>query len=232
VTWLFIQTWIWHLVAFLLGALITWLLFAQPWRRQRAAGGAVAGQDAASAKELAAAREQVVTLKADLETCRKNRAAEADATGRELVDLRSKLASTEAPSRTAGTTPATVSAAEPARSEPATLLSTGGPKAAGGPKAREPKDADGSKDQGTSVAAGSTTATVAPRPYGAGSAATLPGGSAPAGYTIKGNADSGLFHTVDSPWYGRTKAEAWFDTEESATAAGFTHWKRRGEKKK
>ncbi len=64
-------------------------------------------------------------------------------------------------------------------------------------------------------------------PYGAGSAAALPDGSAPEGFTIKGNADSGLFHTVDSPWYRRTKAEAWFDTEESAIAAGFTHWKRK-----
>ena len=29
------------------------------------------------------------------------------------------------------------------------------------------------------------------------------------------------FHTPDSPWYKRTKAEVWFRDEESATAAGF-----------
>ncbi|RYJ06695.1 MAG: 50S ribosomal protein L4, partial [Actinomycetales bacterium] len=29
------------------------------------------------------------------------------------------------------------------------------------------------------------------------------------------------FHTPDSPWYDQTVAEVWFDTEESAQAAGF-----------
>ena len=64
-------------------------------------------------------------------------------------------------------------------------------------------------------------------PYGAGSAAALPAGSAPAGFSIKGNADSGLYHTTDSPWYGRTKAEAWFATEADAEKAGFKRWDRK-----
>jgi len=61
-------------------------------------------------------------------------------------------------------------------------------------------------------------------PYGAGSAAPLADGSAPAGYAIKGNADSMLFHAPESPYYGRTKAEAWFRTEADAVRAGFTRW--------
>jgi hypothetical protein len=61
-------------------------------------------------------------------------------------------------------------------------------------------------------------------PYGAGSAAPLSDGSAPAGYTIKGNADSMLYHTPASPYYGRTKAEAWFLTEADAARAGFKRW--------
>jgi large subunit ribosomal protein L4 len=65
-------------------------------------------------------------------------------------------------------------------------------------------------------------------PYGAGSAAALADGSAPAGFTIKGNADSMLFHTTDSPYYGRTKAEAWFATEADAERAGFKRWDRKG----
>ncbi|WP_246956668.1 50S ribosomal protein L4 [Brachybacterium sp. Marseille-Q7125] len=60
-------------------------------------------------------------------------------------------------------------------------------------------------------------------PYGEGSAAALADGSAPEGYTIKGNADSMKYHTEDSPWYGRTKAEVWFATEEAAQAAGFVN---------
>lgn len=47
-------------------------------------------------------------------------------------------------------------------------------------------------------------------------------GEAPEGYDIKGNAQSMLFHTSDSRYYKATKAEVWFDTEESAVAAGFS----------
>jgi hypothetical protein len=72
---------------------------------------------------------------------------------------------------------------------------------------------------------------VAAGPYGPGSAKPLSDGSAPASdYTIKGNAQSKLYHTTDSPYYKRTKAEAWFNAEEAAVAAGFTPW-HRGKKK-
>ncbi|MDN5820015.1 MAG: 50S ribosomal protein L4 [Brachybacterium sp.] len=60
-------------------------------------------------------------------------------------------------------------------------------------------------------------------PFGAGSAAPLADGSAPEGFSIKGNQDSMKFHTPDSPWYGRTKAEVWFTNEEAAKAAGFVN---------
>ena len=46
-------------------------------------------------------------------------------------------------------------------------------------------------------------------------------GDPPEGYAIKGNADSMLYHRPDSSSYGRTKAEVWFDSEESAKSAGF-----------
>jgi hypothetical protein len=35
-----------------------------------------------------------------------------------------------------------------------------------------------------------------------------------------------LFHTRDSPSYEKTRAEVWFQDEESARAAGFAHWDR------
>ena len=44
-------------------------------------------------------------------------------------------------------------------------------------------------------------------------------------FTIKGNADSMLFHTPESPYYERTRAEVWFRTPEEAAAAGFTEWR-------
>jgi hypothetical protein len=63
-------------------------------------------------------------------------------------------------------------------------------------------------------------------PYGAGSAAPAEDGSGPDGWTVKGNADSMLFHTDDSPQFDDTKAEVWFASIEAARAAGFRHWDR------
>jgi len=56
----------------------------------------------------------------------------------------------------------------------------------------------------------------------AGSAEPLADSSeAPDGYPIKGNAGSMLFHEPGSRYYKATKAEVWFDSVESAEAAGF-----------
>jgi large subunit ribosomal protein L17 len=59
-------------------------------------------------------------------------------------------------------------------------------------------------------------------PYGAGSHAAPEDGSQPAGFPIKGNADSMYYHVPDSEYYDRTVAEVWFATEEDAEKAGFT----------
>jgi large subunit ribosomal protein L17 len=45
---------------------------------------------------------------------------------------------------------------------------------------------------------------------------------APEGFPIKGNEDSMKFHEPDSQWFEQTVAEVWFDSVESAEAAGFT----------
>ena len=54
-----------------------------------------------------------------------------------------------------------------------------------------------------------------------GSAAPEADGSAPTASTIKGNADSMLYHVPGSRYYDQTIAEVYFDTVESAEAAGF-----------
>jgi len=54
--------------------------------------------------------------------------------------------------------------------------------------------------------------------YGEGS---YVGENPPEGYDIKGNADSMKYHTLQSPWYGRTIAEVWFNSTDAAEAAGF-----------
>ncbi|MBA2954317.1 50S ribosomal protein L17 [Nocardioides sp. MAH-18] len=57
----------------------------------------------------------------------------------------------------------------------------------------------------------------------AGSSVPLEDASkAPEGFPIKGNEDSQKYHTPDSQWFEQTVADVWFDSEESAAAAGFT----------
>ncbi|KJK10988.1 50S ribosomal protein L17 [Terrabacter sp. 28] len=55
-----------------------------------------------------------------------------------------------------------------------------------------------------------------------GAVAANEDGSAPEGYTVKGNADSGKYHEPDGQWYDQTIAEFWFKTAEDAEKAGFT----------
>jgi large subunit ribosomal protein L17 len=45
---------------------------------------------------------------------------------------------------------------------------------------------------------------------------------APEGFPIKGNEDSMKFHEPDGQWFEQTVAEVWFESVESAEAAGFT----------
>jgi large subunit ribosomal protein L17 len=73
----------------------------------------------------------------------------------------------------------------------------------------------------------SATATETPTPSDdvelpAGAIAALEDGSAPEGYTVKGNADSGLYHEPDGQWYDQTVAELWFKSAADAEAAGFS----------
>jgi hypothetical protein len=92
---------------------------------------------------------------------------------------------------------------------------------------RRPRAGVGSAGAAASATAAVDAAPLAASvagPYGPGSAASLSDGNAPAGFAIKGNADSMLYHTPASPYYGRTKAEAWFQTEADAVRAGFARW--------
>lgn len=55
----------------------------------------------------------------------------------------------------------------------------------------------------------------------AGAHAPLESGEAPEGFEVKGNADSMKYHVPGSRWYANTIAEIWFDSAESAEAAGY-----------
>jgi uncharacterized membrane protein ArfC len=80
---------------------------------------------------------------------------------------------------------------------------------------------------GTAAAgAGGAAAAAKPasqEPYGPGSL-RVTAGETPGGYTVKGNEDSMLYHTPESPAYKQTIAEIWFRDAEAAERAGFARW--------
>lgn len=73
-------------------------------------------------------------------------------------------------------------------------------------------------DQATDEAA---TAAAAAAALPEGAVASEEDGSAPEGYDVKGNANSGLYHVPGSQWYDATDAEFWFASAEDAEKAGF-----------
>jgi hypothetical protein len=58
-------------------------------------------------------------------------------------------------------------------------------------------------------------------PSGGGSMAPLAGGECPSEAPIKGNASSRIYHMPSGAYYGRTKAEQCFATEQDAQNAGY-----------
>jgi hypothetical protein len=77
----------------------------------------------------------------------------------------------------------------------------------------------------TTETAAAATAPVVEPPYGEGSLRlAVASADAPSGYTIKGNEDSMLYHSAESPTFERTIAEVWFRDVETAEAAGFNRW--------
>ncbi|MEU4195770.1 hypothetical protein AB0E69_27970 [Kribbella sp. NPDC026611] len=172
-SWLLRNNWPWSLVAFFLGALITWILLE---RRQTAVPP--------PAQEVEEVEEQ-----------------------KEEVLVGASVAPT------------------------ATTAEAEAPPAPAPPPAPEPEFSqlmDGEETLFDHL--GTDEHQAVPGRYGEGSAEAVPHQGPPDGFTIKGNAQSMLFHTPDSPYYGRTKPEVWFRTEADAERAGFTKYTRRPRK--
>jgi hypothetical protein len=64
----------------------------------------------------------------------------------------------------------------------------------------------------------------AAHPFGPASATPDPQGAGPSGWTIKAKDGSRLYHTPSSPSWARMHADAWFESEDAAEAAGFRRW--------
>jgi len=230
-SWLLRHNWLWSLIAFLIGAAITWILLE---RRQPTPEPQV---------EEPAAEKQEVLVGATIAESPPAARSESPAIAR---------AETQ-PVVRAEPTPARVEP-KPTRAEPRPLREEPTP-ARVGPRRVQEEPAPVVRDQSAPVfsrlmeaeptlfdhldpvGGGDTDATepqvradAPPGRYGEGSADAVPHQGPPDGFTIKGNAQSMLFHTPDSPYYGRTKPEVWFRTESDAERAGFTRYTRRPRK--
>jgi hypothetical protein len=198
-SWLFRNNWPWSMLAFLLGAIITWFLLA---RRQQPQVAPVAARQAAEEKSDvlvgAGARTSGTTEAAPLRSPEPEPAPVVRAEPEPVVQAE----------------PAPVVEPEPAPVVAAPLFSS---RMDGGESA-EPTLFDEPHDD------------VPPGRYGEGSAEAVPHQGPPDGFTIKGNAQSMLFHTPESPYYGRTKPEVWFRTEADAERAGFSKYVRKPRK--
>ncbi len=94
------------------------------------------------------------------------------------------------------------------------------PKADEAKKDDAPK-ADEAKADEAPAAEATAPAALVDGGFGADSAAPTEDGSAPEGFTVKGNKDSMKYHVEGSQWYDQTEAEVWFRTPDAAVAAGF-----------
>ena len=83
------------------------------------------------------------------------------------------------------------------------------------PKAAAPKADEAKADD---AKAGATKT----QPYGTGSKAPLASGNAPKGHEVKGDDSAKTFVVPGAAAYDETEATVWFDSAESAEAAGFT----------
>ncbi len=197
--WLLRNNWPWSLLAFLLGAVITWFLLV----RREPPAQAVA--------QPVEENEEVLVGAAVSRTAEHPPAAAVEV---HAVPPAARVVPEEP-------RPTFSRRMEAERVETPTLFDDApdegldeAPAGTGGPSDTEPQ----------------VRADVPPGRYGEGSADAVPHQGPPDGFTIKGNAQSMLFHTPDSPYYGRTKPQVWFRTEADAERAGFTKYTRRPRK--
>ena len=238
------MNWFFMVLSAAAGGLVTWLLSLRKVTRKVPTYGSVNPPATTTTDEPATAAplvgavtpEDGVAPEATVESAAPS-PAETPVLASELIDtqrLEAETVAADAPSSTveggvvtapeasssADAVPTQESSAPAAKPAPASLASRAGARGARSRASRESSPTLLSEPAPERVA----------EPHGAGSATPAADGSGPAGWSIKGNAGSMLFHTTQSPYFKRTKAEAWFETEAAAEAAGFTRWDKRDRK--
>lgn len=79
----------------------------------------------------------------------------------------------------------------------------------------------------TQIESETVAATAEFGPYPGSVRAKANGQSPDSGFRVKGNARSKRYHTMQSPYYERTKATVWFRSTADAERAGFSAWNSR-----
>ncbi|HEY0538661.1 MAG TPA: hypothetical protein VGD53_09830 [Actinoallomurus sp.] len=229
--WLLRHNWPWTLVAFLLGAVITWVLLG---RRQQSKAPVEAHREAEEAVEEKTLVGAGVGAAASEPAAR---TTPAPASRRFEPDPPEVQIEPPAPVTAAPPSP---EPDQPAAPEPA-VQAPPEPAVQAPPEPKVPvfsRRMDAADDHPVPTLFDDPVEAEIVVPakevpagrYGEGSADAVPHQGPPDGFTIKGNAQSRLFHTPDSPYYGRTKPEVWFRSEADAERAGFTKYARRPRK--
>ncbi|GAB2667397.1 sunset domain-containing protein [Kribbella swartbergensis] len=232
-SWLLRHNWLWSLLAFLLGAAITWFLLVR--REHPAPADATVVEEPVEEKEEVLVGAAVGAANAPAEP-RPPRATDVPPEP-DLVEDPPPVEQTARvePTETARETrpveqtervESVGAVEETGRVEEAPAFS----RRMEADRVAEPTLFDHAEDEETDGTLAQVHVDVPPGRYGEGSADAVPHQGPPDGFTIKGNATSMLFHTPDSPYYGRTKPQVWFRTEADAERAGFTKYTRRPRK--
>ncbi len=241
-SWLLRHNWLWSLIAFLIGAAITWILLE---RRQPATPPEPQVEEPADEKQEvlvgATIAESPPAARAESPPAARSESPPvARAEPQPVVRAEPRPAVRAEPTRVRGEPRPVREEPTPARAEPRRVQEEPAPvvRKQPGPVFSRLMEAEPTLfDHLDPVGGDDTDATgpqvradAPPGRYGEGSADAVPHQGPPDGFTIKGNAQSMLFHTPDSPYYGRTKPEVWFRTESDAERAGFTRYTRRPRK--
>jgi hypothetical protein len=249
---LFRDVWLWCLLSFLLGSLITWAVMRVARKpkvevaEERLDGTAMGDRmgRTGTATTAAAAGAAAGTAGAMRDTSRArdtSRPTEVTPDESRMTDAqrmteasRMRDASPEA-SRMRDASPDEARMTDASRTSdsmrgtgtagPAGLAGTAG--AAGMAGAAGSRAAKAPGDKATAMAgSGSAMRMVQPGEF-PGSARSNADGSAPSPeYTVKADVQSMLYHTPDSPSYRNLRAEVWFKSTIEAERAGFVAWNR------
>ncbi|MFJ2757065.1 hypothetical protein ACIO3S_15775 [Nocardioides sp. NPDC087217] len=188
-------------------ALLIWFFFGRPVRKDAKAAHRA---DETPAAEATTTPVAAATVPAEASVAEAPAAEEPAAEEPTEAPVEAEVAETATDDVTEADTAAVVAEAESVTAAAAAEPDTAEAPAAEAAVAAEPEAATAAEAPAATNGA----------PYAGAVLPAADGSSSDAAYDIKGSSGK-KYHTTASPYYGRTKAAVYFDSEESAKAAGF-----------